>query len=403
MRRLLGAIAACSGAALLIIAGAPAIAAVPAGLNYVALGDSYSAGFGIEPFSMTSPFTATPSTDLNGCYQAGANYPHLVAASLGMLLTDQTCSGAVTANVTTTPQLTDTGQTAPTVQDVALSTATDVVTITIGGNDLGFATIAADCIRLGPTTDPVALASKTPAPAPTSCEEYYTAPSGRWTGQVNLQNFLTTTVAPAINATFATIAAKAPNARVFVVGYPKISPSDPTKADGCYSAPFPPPAPNSVPFAAGDLLWLDTVEVALDSAIRDAVAMQGDRFTYVDTWPAFADHTVCDTDMWFGGITMTFPSGAGCDPLTQQTMSRDGFTICLALGALHPNAEGVAALHSVVVAAIDAEYPATLPASGASTPTPVFTISGLALLSLGAVLLAVGRRGTAPRAFGRRA
>ena len=67
MRRLVGAIAACSGATLIIVAGAPAIAAVPAGLDYVALGDSYSAGYGIAPFSATSPFTATPSTDLNGC------------------------------------------------------------------------------------------------------------------------------------------------------------------------------------------------------------------------------------------------------------------------------------------------------------------------------------------------
>lgn len=44
----------------------PATAAQPGGLDgfeYVALGDSYSAGFGLEPYSTTTPFTGDP----NGC------------------------------------------------------------------------------------------------------------------------------------------------------------------------------------------------------------------------------------------------------------------------------------------------------------------------------------------------
>jgi lysophospholipase L1-like esterase len=397
MRRLVGAVGAVCGALLVAVAVTPASAAPP--LQYVALGDSYSAGFGLEPFSATSPFAATPSTALNGCYQAEANYPHLVAASLGLDLQDRTCSGAVTANVTTTPQLTMTGQTAPTVQAAALSDDTDIVTISIGGNDLGFATVATDCIRADVSMPPDAILAATPSPGPTSCQEYYTAATGRWTGQVNLQSLLDGTVKPALAATFAAIAASAPNARVFVVGYPQISTSDAAKAATCYSEPLP-PGTNTVPFAPSDLLWLSTVEQGLDDAIRSAAEAQGDRFTYVSSWSQTADNTLCDgDDSWITKITITYPSppDAGCDAQTQQTLSYDGFTACLALGALHPNAAGVASLHERVVAAIGA----AIGEPGAGDPGPALPATG-AVPPIGAVAaivaviglrLALSRRG----------
>src|SRR5690606_17513703 len=120
--------------------------------------------------SQTSPFDAGGMT-ANGCYQADANYPHLVAADYSLSLTDRTCSGAVSPNLgfvagapltlppagslTLLPQLTLTsgakttmsGQTYPGLQADVLSTTTDVVTVAIGGNDLGFSDIAESCMR----------------------------------------------------------------------------------------------------------------------------------------------------------------------------------------------------------------------------------------------------------------
>lgn len=84
-------IAASAAVFLVAAAAAPATAAAydapdaTSGLEYVALGDSYSAGFGLIPYS------ETPAA---GCYQALADYPHLVAAELGLTLDDRTCSGA---------------------------------------------------------------------------------------------------------------------------------------------------------------------------------------------------------------------------------------------------------------------------------------------------------------------
>ncbi len=95
MLKRLGAVLIIGGLAL-AVPTAPALAAVPAGLNYVALGDSYSAGYGIFP--LVAPADQDPL-----CFQAEQNYPHKVAAALGLVLKDMTCSGAVTANITTTP------------------------------------------------------------------------------------------------------------------------------------------------------------------------------------------------------------------------------------------------------------------------------------------------------------
>lgn len=392
---------------LLLLALSPAAAfAAPAspdlsGLKYAALGDSYSAGFGLTPFSATSPFAATPSTDLNGCYQAEANYPHLVAATLGLALADETCSGAVTANITTTPQQTMTGQTAPSVQDAALGADTDIVTISIGGNDLGFATVAMNCIREWVSLAPLALITATPSPAPQSCEEYYTAPAGRWTGQPNLQDVLTGTVAPALKATFDAISAKAPSAKVFVVGYPQIATSDATKAAGCFSQPLPPDT-DTVPFAPSDILWLSTVEQGLDSAIESAVSAQGSRWTYVSSWSATADHTLCDDESWITKITLRYPTPQQpCDPQTEQTLAYDSFTACLALGALHPNSDGVASLHAKVVAAITGAFAedvgreqaggTTLAASGGEAPGAMVA-GGILLLAGSAVLVGMRKR-----------
>lgn len=97
---------------------ASARAAVPA--TYVALGDSFAAGPGI------------PEATGGSCLRSTTNYPSLVAGRLHLALTDVTCSGATTADVTTTaqdghpPQLT------------AVTRDTDYVTITIGNNDVAY-------------------------------------------------------------------------------------------------------------------------------------------------------------------------------------------------------------------------------------------------------------------------
>jgi len=95
----------------------------PAERRYVALGSSMAAGPGIAPRDKHAPLRAARSA---------ANYPHVVARRLGFDLVDVTYSGATTAHV-----LTDRQNGAPPQID-ALDGSETLVTITIGGNDVGY-------------------------------------------------------------------------------------------------------------------------------------------------------------------------------------------------------------------------------------------------------------------------
>jgi lysophospholipase L1-like esterase len=91
--------------------------------RYVALGSSMAAGPGIKPAAPGAPF---------GSGRSARNYAHLVAEQLSLDLVDVTFSGATTANVLAEPQ-----RSAP-AQIEALDGSEDLVTITIGGNDVGY-------------------------------------------------------------------------------------------------------------------------------------------------------------------------------------------------------------------------------------------------------------------------
>lgn len=91
--------------------------------RYVALGSSMAAGPGIRPRDKHAPLRAVRSA---------ANYPHVVAQRLGFDLVDVTYSGATTAHVLTDRQNNEPPQVS------ALDGSEELVTITIGGNDVGY-------------------------------------------------------------------------------------------------------------------------------------------------------------------------------------------------------------------------------------------------------------------------
>jgi lysophospholipase L1-like esterase len=90
-----------------------------------ALGSSFAAGPGIDPVADAAAM------------RSARNYPHLLAERLGARLVDLTAAGATTANLLDTPQQGIDGTAfAPQLEGVPADA--DVVTITAGGNDLGF-------------------------------------------------------------------------------------------------------------------------------------------------------------------------------------------------------------------------------------------------------------------------
>jgi len=91
--------------------------------RYVALGSSMAAGPGIRPRAAGAPLWSGRSA---------RNYPHLVAERLNLELVDVTFSGATTAHV-----LTDHQRSSP-PQIIALDGSESLITVTIGGNDVGY-------------------------------------------------------------------------------------------------------------------------------------------------------------------------------------------------------------------------------------------------------------------------
>ena len=100
----------------------PAEPSYAAGESYVALGDSYSSGTGTRSYI----------ADGTECLRSTYAYASLTAAAKGYSLNFRACSGAVVADVTST-------------QLSALGTGTRYVTISVGGNDAGFADVLTEC------------------------------------------------------------------------------------------------------------------------------------------------------------------------------------------------------------------------------------------------------------------
>jgi len=95
---------------------------VAAGAPYVAMGSSFAAGPGV---------TVSADQPRNRCARSADNYAHLLAKKRGLVLTDVSCSGA------TTTHLFKAWSEIPPQLD-AVTARTRLVTVTIGGNDVGY-------------------------------------------------------------------------------------------------------------------------------------------------------------------------------------------------------------------------------------------------------------------------
>ncbi len=214
-------------------------------VDYVALGDSYA----------SAPLVPT-QVDAT-CLRSNQNYASLVARSRSARLTDVTCSGADTADLTASQS-----EGVPAQLD-ALSRGTDLVTLTVGGNDIDFSTVLGTCAQ---------LTSGDPAGAP--CRTRYAGSDGdRITDAI-------TETGPEIAQVLRGIHRRAPHARVVVVGYPALFPED---GAGCTS--------KTVPLAAGDFSWLRDKEKELNSMLARQARRGGAQ--YVNTYAPTVGHDLC--------------------------------------------------------------------------------------------------------------
>lgn len=244
-RRSLASLAALVFAAVIsMVAAGPASAA---GVNYVALGDSYSSGNGAGSYISAS----------GDCHRSTNAYPYLYMENHATSsFSFEACSGAVTTDVTN-------NQLGP------LNSSTGLVSISIGGNDAGFSDVMTTCVTGSDST----------------CVD-----------RVNqAENYARNTLPGRLNTTYNAIRAKAPNAKVVVLGYPHM-----------YTL-------NVFCIGMSDTKHrkIDEASDVIDSVIANQAAAHG--FTFGDVRGTFSGHELCSGDDYLHALDVN-PTWASYHP-----------------------------------------------------------------------------------------
>ena len=214
----------------------PAQAATPA---YVALGDSYASGTGTRSYI----------NDGTTCQRSTQAYPSLIAAARGYALNLRACSGATIPDVTTT-------------QFSALTAATTYVSVSVGGNDAGFAGVLTECALPG-------WASNCDRAINTS------------------QSFINNTLPAQLGTLYAGIRSRSPYAKVVVVGYPRIF-----NGEDCNAFTW---------FSPAEEARLNQTADLLNARLATAASAAG--FSFANPTSRFIGHAVCDDDEWINGLS----------------------------------------------------------------------------------------------------
>jgi lysophospholipase L1-like esterase len=255
-------------------AGGPGAGTARPRVVYAALGDSYSSGVG----------TPDPDPAVPACYRTPHAWPNLVGRALRWRTVNLACSGAQTKDIVAPFG----GQPAQSDLLAALRPRPLVVTITIGGNDVGFGPVIGACF----------------SPAVPDCTPIVAQ------GEAAILTVLPGRLA----STFRAVEAADPRARLVVVGYPRLFP---TSASAVRNCPTLSDAERQALNHAGALL--DAV-IAMEARRAGA--------TYVDVSDSLSGHELCTADPWLVPLT---PS---------------------ALGAAHPTIQGQRAIAAVVTHAL---------------------------------------------------
>jgi lysophospholipase L1-like esterase len=222
--------------ATVMSASAQTSAAAP-GTHYVALGDSYSSGEGAGSYSGGS------------CDRSANAYPQQWAnANAPASFSFVACSGATTSDVLSS-------------QVPSLSSSTTLVSITIGGNDIGFSSVMETCLL----------------ESTSSCESAVAAAEAKVASPLPAN----------LDTTLQTIRKDAPSARIVVLDYPDLY--DLSRSGRC------------IGLSTADRTALNQGADELDSAISAAAVRNGD--TFLDIRSQFARHEICDSGSWLHSVT----------------------------------------------------------------------------------------------------
>jgi GDSL-like Lipase/Acylhydrolase family/PASTA domain len=257
-------------AALALGAGAirPGPARAASG-TYVALGDSYSAGTGVPPYLHDSPY---PS-DTDGCDQSASAWPETLGSDLGFSgpqFSFHACEGSVVPDLTRTNPATGEPP-----QENWLTADTRLVTLSDGGNDVGFMPVLTACVL-------------------------------SWSCPITVGSTLDSRIAgigPTLVSAYEGIASRVPSATIIVMGYPRFFPMTPPAA--CYTGIL------DRTFIGPQMSWMNGEIQKLDTQIQAAVTaaqQAGKNVQYVTgSYDAFTGHELCTADPYMNDAVPTVP------------------------------------------------------------------------------------------------
>ena len=215
-----------------------------AATNYVALGDSYAAGFGADTnqYQGEKFWTYDQSTVVNGqneCYRSNNAYARVISDRRGYNLTFAACRGAVADNVLSVAQYP--GQPA---QIDSVTASTNLVSLQVGGNDANFGGVV-QCV------------------VTSNCTES----SAAYQASVNALN----NVVPAkLDAIYTAIKQRAPSAKILAIDYAPLLPG--SFANVALCAPY---------MTSAELTLAKNFQAQLNAQVKAAADRAG--ATYVNT------------------------------------------------------------------------------------------------------------------------
>lgn len=243
MKRLRVARLGASFAAGCLVMGLMAVPAssAPAQIGYYGLGDSFSSGLGNNNYSYADKLDAKRYIDGDKLALPGVTAPLMLA------------------------------------QVTAVDKDADLITITVGGNDVNWVGILQAC-----------------ALSPQGCQDAIVAASVT----------MATTLPSSLDNLFTAISDKAPDAEVVVLGYPHLFTPDP--ADPTTYAVY--VAVNAATDQLNAVIKAETVE---------ADGLGGADFQYVDVTKRFASHGANTTDPWINPYPALGPAAVPLHPNTK--------------------------------------------------------------------------------------
>jgi hypothetical protein len=257
----------------------------PSSAQYVALGDSFASGEGTFSYISGS----------KQCYRATAGYVEQVAADEGDSLSFAACAGATIGNIVV-------GKKAQ-LNQVGLDTR--LITISVGGDDVGFSHVLVDCVGGIKLKGGTGCAGRDENAAQTA---FGWLENGRAPGTYTLPGITSATNTapptssnavrlPSLSEVYEEIVeTAAPGAHVVVVGYPELFETAIRPFVRCQVGSY----LGTVKFniAEEDIEWLDERANQLDEIIANQVALAelhtGANITFVDPRPEFYGGTICD-------------------------------------------------------------------------------------------------------------